>query len=120
MVVQWEDRFFAGNRAHTFLGDPRNTDRYYPNYKKICEGFGVPAEEVRHLEELRPALERLLSAETPYVVDVHVPSTEHVLPMIPAGMTVREVILAPLPDEEDSTSAGCQRASSPGRPPGLG
>ncbi|VVM04808.1 biosynthetic-type acetolactate synthase large subunit [Methylacidimicrobium tartarophylax] len=99
MVVQWEDHFFAGNRAHTYLGNPRNTEQHYPSYRKICEGFGVPAEEVRHPEELRPALERLLSAETPYVVDVHVPYTEHVLPMIPAGMTVREVILGPLAEE---------------------
>ncbi|MGD9896409.1 MAG: biosynthetic-type acetolactate synthase large subunit [Candidatus Methylacidiphilaceae bacterium] len=103
MVVQWEDRFFAGNRAHTFLGDPRNTDRHYPSYRTICEGFGVPAEEVSHPEELRPALERLLSAETPYVIDVHVPYTEHVLPMIPAGMTVRDIILGPVADGEDST-----------------
>ncbi|WP_242529161.1 biosynthetic-type acetolactate synthase large subunit [Methylacidimicrobium sp. B4] len=107
MVVQWEDRFFAGNRAHTFLGDPRNVERHYPSYHRICEGFGVPAEEVRRPEELRPALERLLAAETPYVVDVHVPYTEHVLPMIPAGMTVHDIILGSLPDEKDPTSAQC-------------
>ncbi|VVM05427.1 acetolactate synthase I/II/III large subunit [Methylacidimicrobium cyclopophantes] len=110
MVVQWEDRFFAGNRAHTFLGDPRNASRYYPSYRTICEGFGVPAEEVRRSEELRPALERLLAAETPYVVDVHVPYTEHVLPMIPAGMTVRDIILGFLP-EDDPASAERGRAS---------
>ncbi|CAB4244694.1 Acetolactate synthase large subunit [Methylacidimicrobium sp. AP8] len=110
MVVQWEDRFFSGNRAHTFLGDPRNVGRHYPSYRKICEGFGVPAEEVRKPEELRPALERLLSAETPYVVDVHVPYTEHVLPMIPAGMTVHDIILDSLPDDKDPAAGERGRA----------
>ena len=26
MVVQWEDRFYEGNRGHTYLGDPENTE----------------------------------------------------------------------------------------------
>ena len=25
MVVQWEDSFYEGNRGHTYLGDPDNT-----------------------------------------------------------------------------------------------
>jgi len=30
MVVQWEDKFYAGNRGHTYLGDPDNASRYIP------------------------------------------------------------------------------------------
>ena len=30
----------------------------------------------------------------PYVLNVHVPHQEHVLPMIPSGMTVRDMIKA--------------------------
>jgi acetolactate synthase-1/2/3 large subunit len=39
-----------------------------------------------------PALERLIAAPGPAILDVQVPYQEHVLPMIPSGMTVRELI----------------------------
>jgi acetolactate synthase I/II/III large subunit len=38
------------------------------------------------------ALERLIAAEGPAILDVQVPYQEHVLPMIPSGMTVRDLI----------------------------
>ncbi|MEZ0298310.1 MAG: thiamine pyrophosphate-dependent enzyme, partial [Candidatus Methylacidiphilales bacterium] len=93
MVVQWEDRFFKSNRGHTFLGLPEEREKIYPDYVTICKGFDIPAERVLRNEDLRPALERLLNSEGPYVLDVAVPYTEHVLPMIPAGKTVDDIIL---------------------------
>jgi acetolactate synthase I/II/III large subunit len=93
MVVQWEDRFYKGNRGHTFLGDPRDRARIYPDYVSLCSGFGVKCERVLHKRDLRAALERLLSSDECYVLDVMVPYTEHVLPMIPAGKTYRDIII---------------------------
>jgi acetolactate synthase-1/2/3 large subunit len=93
MVVQWEDRFYKGNRGHTFLGDPRDRERIYPDYVQICSGFGVKCERVLHKADLRPALERMLASDECYVLDVMTPYTEHVLPMIPAGMTYRDIII---------------------------
>ncbi len=92
MVVQWEDRFYKSNRGHTFLGDPRDTSRIYPDYVAICQGFGVKCERVIHKKDLKPALERLLASDEVYVLDVMVPYTEHVLPMIPSGLTYKDVI----------------------------
>lgn len=96
MVVQWEDRFFDSNRGHTFLGDPANPTRIYPDYIPICAGFGVKAERVIKPEDLVPALERMLASEESYVLDVMVPYTEHVLPMIPAGGCARDIIMEPM------------------------
>ncbi len=93
MVVQWEDRFYQSNRGHTYLGDPQNPHNVYPDFVGICRGFNVKAERVVRKRELRPALERMLAAKEAYVLDVVVPYTEHVLPMIPAGKTVHEIIL---------------------------
>ena len=92
MVVQWEDRFYAGNRGHTYLGDPGNRRQIYPNYKEICDGFNVKCERIIRKEDLRGALRRMLDADEPYVLDVIVPYTEHVLPFIPAGHTVADMI----------------------------
>ena len=93
MVMQWEDRFYQGNRGHTFLGDPQNPKMLYPDFAAIAKGFGVPARQVIHKKDLRAAMQEMLDCDGPYVLDVVVPYTEHVLPMIPAGMTVKEIII---------------------------
>ena len=103
MVVQWEDRFFKGNRAHTYLGpvhhpeaagqgDGISPDDRYPDFVGVAKGFGWQAETISDKADLIPALERLINAEGPALLDVQVPYQEHVLPMIPSGMTVRELI----------------------------
>ena len=91
MVVQWEDNFFAGNRGHTYLGNPEDRSSIYPDYVKVCTSFGVPCERVIYRKDLRPALERMLASKTAYVLDIITPYTEHVLPFIPAGRTVADM-----------------------------
>jgi len=99
MVVQWEDRFFASNRGHTFLGlfedEARmiaDTKTIYPDFMKICEGFGVPSRRVEHKKDLAAAMEWFLAEKGACVLEVMVPYTEHVLPMIPAGGTYKDII----------------------------
>jgi acetolactate synthase-1/2/3 large subunit len=92
MVVQWEDKFYAGNRGHTYLGNPDNRAQIYPDYVRVCNSFNVKCERVMYKKDLRPAIQRMLDANEPYVLDVIVPYTEHVLPFIPAGRTVADMI----------------------------
>jgi len=92
MVVQWEDRFYEGRRGHTYLGDPKNQRQIYPDFVSMVRSFGVACERVIYKKDLRPALERMLEADEPYVLDIVVPYTEHVLPFIPAGATVDDMI----------------------------
>ena len=92
MVVQWEDRFYQGNRGHTYLGDPDNAKQIYPDFVAMAKSFNVPAERVMFRRDLRAALQRMLDSEEPYLLDVITPYTEHVLPFIPAGRTVAEMI----------------------------
>jgi acetolactate synthase-1/2/3 large subunit len=92
MVVQWEDRFHGGNRGHTFLGDPKDLKRIYPDYVQLCKGFGVTCERVIHKKDLPAAIKRMLDSKEVYVLDVMTPFTEHVLPMIPSGKTYKDII----------------------------
>ena len=103
MVVQWEDRFFKGNRAHTYLGpvgnpeasgqgDGISPDARYPDFVAIAKGFGWHAETVSEKKDLESALTRLIDSDGPALLDVQVPYQEQVLPMIPSGMSVRELI----------------------------
>ncbi|MFM1749146.1 MAG: hypothetical protein RLZZ188_2812 [Verrucomicrobiota bacterium] len=99
MVVQWEDRFYGSVRGNTILGDesnvgsPDNPSALYPDFVKIAEGFGVKGRRVIKKSELRAAIQEMLDHDGPYVLDVIVPYTEHVLPMIPAGKTVKDMLL---------------------------
>ena len=92
MVVQWEDRFYHGNRGHTYLGDPENMKNIYPDFVAMAKSFNVPAERVMFKKDLRAALQRMLDSTEPYLLDVITPYTEHVLPFIPASRTVADMI----------------------------
>jgi acetolactate synthase-1/2/3 large subunit len=86
-------------RGNTILGDvknigsPDNPGALYPDFVKIAAGFGVKGRRVIKKSELRAAIQEMLDYDGPYVLDVVVPYTEHVLPMIPAGRSVKEMIL---------------------------
>ena len=95
MVVQWEDNFYGGNRGHTYLGDPKQRAQIYPDYVRVCNSFNVKCERVMHKKDLRPAIQRMLDADEPYVLDVITPYTTHVIPFIPAGKTVADMIWKP-------------------------
>lgn len=103
MVVQWEDRFMEGNRAHTYLGPIDHAEatgrgesafvaERYPDFVSIGKGFGCGAATISDKSDLLPAIEEMIAHDGPYVLDIEVPYQEHVLPMIPSGMTVRDLI----------------------------
>jgi acetolactate synthase I/II/III large subunit len=50
MVVQWEDRFMAGNRAHTYLGPIRHPA--IPT-SSIAKGYGCVRSHVRRAKKAR-------------------------------------------------------------------
>ena len=99
MVVQWEDILYDGVRAQTVLcdpnniGGPENTAGLYPDWVRIAEGFGVKARRVVRKEELREAVREMLAHDGPFVLNVIVPFTEHVMPFIPAGRSAKEILI---------------------------
>jgi len=93
MVMQWEDRFFGSNRGNTYLGAGEDKEPY-PNFTKIAEGFGVQSRSVVSREDLDDALIEMIESDGAFLLEVHVPHQEHVLPMIPSGMTVKDMIKA--------------------------
>lgn len=103
MVVQWEDRFMEGRRAHTYLGPigddearGKGTSAYaverYPDFVQIAKGYGCGAASVSRKEDLEAALLEMIEYDGPFVLDVEVPYQEHVLPMIPSGGSVDDMI----------------------------
>ena len=66
----------------------------YPDFVAIAKGFKCQSRSIAQKEDLDDALEEMLDSTGPYVLDVLVPYQEHVLPMIPGGATVRDIIKA--------------------------
>lgn len=92
MVVQWEDRFYKANRAHTYLGNPSKASEIFPDMLKFAEACEIPAARVTKVSELRAAIQKMLDTPGPYLLDVIVPHQEHVLPMIPSGAAFKDTI----------------------------
>ena len=103
MVVQWEDRFMDGRRAHTYLGPIGDdealgqgngpfVDERYPDFVQIAKGYGCGAATVQAKADLAAAIQKMIAYDGPYLLDVQVPYQSHVLPMIPSGGSVENVI----------------------------
>ena len=104
MVTQWEDRFMDGRRAHTYLGPVEDPEALgegdgslpeltYPNFVQIAKAYGIKARQVRHKKDLAEAIAEMINHDGPYLLDVLCVYQEHVLPMIPTGRTVDDMIL---------------------------
>ncbi|MCA8982691.1 MAG: biosynthetic-type acetolactate synthase large subunit [Planctomycetaceae bacterium] len=103
MVVQWEDRFMEGRRAHTYLGPVDHPEALgdgtgmvgetiYPDFITIAQGYGIAGQRVRDKAKLTEAMQTMINHDGPYLLEVICPYQEQVLPMIPAGKSVREII----------------------------
>ncbi len=85
MVRQWQTLFFGQRYSNTVLG--RKTD-----YVKLAEAFGAAGERVSTIEEFRSAFERGMNCGGPYLIDVPIDMDEFVLPMLPPGGSVDDII----------------------------
>jgi acetolactate synthase-1/2/3 large subunit len=75
------------------MGSPDNEEAIYPNFIEIARGFGVPARRVIKREDLREGIQEMLNTEGPFLLEVVVPHTDHVMPMIPQGKSAKEILI---------------------------
>lgn len=86
MVRQWQRCFYGKRFSET---DPeRKTD-----FVKLCEGFGGKGYRAENIEEFRTAFKDALKQNGPVWIDCAIDKDERVLPMIPSGKTVNDIML---------------------------
>ena len=83
MVHQWQQFFYEGRYSQTEL-------HYNPDFVALARAFGWQAKRVQTQEELQAALSEMLSSTEPFLLDVVVPSSENVMPMVVPGGTLLE------------------------------
>lgn len=86
MVRQWQTLFFEKRYSHTTLN--RKTD-----YVKLAEAFGLKGFKISSLEEQNDVFDKVFAESGPILVEVMIDSDEKVLPMIPPGGTIKDIIL---------------------------
>lgn len=84
-VRQWQTMFYGSRYSQT---DPhRKTD-----YVKLADAFGARGVRVTNIVELRDALREAMKRTGPVLIDAQIDKDERVLPMIPAGGTVDDLV----------------------------
>lgn len=84
-VRQWQTMFYGSRYSQT---DPhRKTD-----YVKLADAFGARGFRVSNIAELRDALREATKRTGPVLIDAQIDKDERVLPMIPAGGTVDDLV----------------------------
>ena len=85
MVRQWQKLFYGSRFSQT---DPhRATD-----FVKLANAFGVEGFRITKNTEIMPTLEKALELNAPVVIDCQISPDVNVLPMIPPGKTVNEIV----------------------------
>lgn len=85
MVRQWQTLFFDKRYSNTTLG--RKTD-----FVKLAEAFGLEAERVSSIDEFEQAFKRGMAHNGPYLIDTLINMDEFVLPMLPPGGSIDDMI----------------------------
>ena len=86
MVRQWQTLFFDKHYSNTVLD--RKTD-----FVRLAEAFGAKGKAVSSVDELDEALGRAFSENGPYLIDCKIDKDEFVLPMLPPGGSMDDIIV---------------------------
>ena len=84
-VRQWQAMFF--NRRYSF------TPMLNPDYMKIASAYDIPSKHVFSREELKVAIDEMLSTDGPFLLEACVVEEGNVLPMTPPGGSVNQMLL---------------------------
>jgi acetolactate synthase-1/2/3 large subunit len=91
MVRQWQDLFYEGRYASSFLDTT-------PDFVKLAEAYGAVGLRAQKVSDLDAVLKEAIAIDKPVIVDVPVYPYENCYPMIPAGGSNHEMILTDPPE----------------------
>mgnify|MGYP004445541629 CR=1 FL=1 len=84
-VRQWQELFYGARYSETRMLNP--------DYLKIAEAYGIKAKVVEKREELEGAIKETFADDKPYILDIHVIENGMVMPMVPPGKGIGDIML---------------------------
>ena len=88
MVRQWQQLFYEKSYVSTLY-------THNPDFVKLADAFGIFGIRVTDKTQVRSAIEEATKYDGPAIIDFIVEQEDNVYPMIPAGMTINELIEEP-------------------------
>lgn len=85
-VRQWQELFFGKRYSQTRMLNP--------DYRLIAQAYGIRCIVVDRREELEDAVRESLADNAPVLVDIHVMQESNVMPMIPPGKGINQIMLS--------------------------
>ena len=85
-VRQWQELFYGQRYSQTRMLNP--------DYSLIAAAYGIRYRAVGRREDLAEALQELFSDDRPALLDVHVLENGNVMPMVPPGRGIDEILLS--------------------------
>ncbi|NBU98067.1 MAG: biosynthetic-type acetolactate synthase large subunit [Spirochaetia bacterium] len=85
MVRQWQELFYEERFSHSEWN-------YNPDFVKLANAYEIPAMKVSKKDEIDLALDFFLKDDKSSFLEVLVPAEEKVFPMIPAGLSQKDMI----------------------------
>ncbi len=103
MVRQWQELFFNRKYAFTCLGRQldcspsckgpgKQCPDMHPDFQKVAEAYGIKGYKVDNPKDVKPVLKQVISVKEPVVVDFRIAHEENVLPMVPAGASISNML----------------------------
>jgi acetolactate synthase-1/2/3 large subunit len=86
MVAQWQRMFYGGRYSHSRL-------KGHTDFVKLAEAMGVTGMRINNPSELDQVLKAVMAVEGPVLVDIPIPETEDVLPMVPPGARLDQMVM---------------------------
>ena len=85
MVYQWQRLFYRERYSFTQLAPN-------PDFVKLADAYGWQAARIERPEEVDAALDAMLAADGPYLLDVAIPTDQTVYPMVAPGAPLDDII----------------------------
>lgn len=85
MVRQWQELFHEERYS--------SVDIQSPEFVQVASGYHIPGKKVSQREDLKEALEEMLTHKGAFLLEVMTGKKHNVFPMIPQGKSVSEIVL---------------------------
>jgi len=86
MVRQWQEKFYNTRYSYSAMA--------VPNFVKLADAYGAKGFHIERPAELVATMKEAFATPGPVLIDVTIPREEGVMPMIPPGGSMSEMLFA--------------------------
>ncbi|HUA35167.1 MAG TPA: biosynthetic-type acetolactate synthase large subunit [Candidatus Binataceae bacterium] len=86
MVRQWQEKFYQERYSYSAMS--------VPNFVKLAEAYGAHGFRIEKSKDLVATMKEAFATPGPVLIDVVIPKEEAVMPMIPPGGSMSEMLFA--------------------------